>query len=183
VRHLLKKLGLEEWIRKIPGLEPRTKGGFPYRAILDVAEYCVRYLVCDRGMNRREAIREITRVIWGKLSESGRTKTSINEKTFATHMEELLRPLQRREITIKLLDPADASTHWHSNSFCFSLFAGEILLPRSTTWQKIPWLPSTVEGKTWYYCYVDASPLPSDASSMEIFSAVAGIRFEERPSQ
>jgi hypothetical protein len=167
LRYRMKDLGYEEWIRKIPGLAPRTKGGFDYGAVSEVAEYCVRYLVRDRGMNRREAIREITRVIWGNLSESGRKKTSKGLKEFATRMEERLRPLQRREITIKLPD----------DSFCFSLFAGSILLPRSTTWQKIPWLPSTVEGKTVYYCYVDAG------SSAELLSPAAGIRFEERPSQ
>jgi hypothetical protein len=173
LRYLMKQCGYEAWIRQLPGLQPRTRRGFDYDAILEVVEYCVRYLVREHGMKRREAIRKIAGTIWGNLSSaSARKKTSKGPKEFATRMEELLRPLQRGEVTIKLPD----------HSFCFALFANSILLPHSTTPQKISWLPSTAgEGSALYYWYVDASPSIPGASSIELFSDAAGIRFEERP--
>jgi hypothetical protein len=45
LRRLLKCLGYGDWIRKIPGLEPRTRRGFDYDFVLEPVEYCVRYLV------------------------------------------------------------------------------------------------------------------------------------------
>jgi antirestriction protein ArdC len=107
VRYLLKNLGLEEWIRKIPELEPRTKGGFRYHAVLEPVEYCVRHLLDrNRGMKRRGAIQKVSHTIWRNLSappSPARRMTSKSMKTFATHMEELLlRFRPPRVVTIDL---------------------------------------------------------------------------------
>jgi hypothetical protein len=146
LRHLLKRAGRQDLVKEIPGAESRGKGGFDYGAVLEPVEYCVRYLVRERGMKRRQAIREVTGTIWGNLSASARKKTSKGLKEFATRMEERLLTFRGREVTIKL--------PYHS--FCFSLFASSILLPHSTTWKKLPWPQLSTAGcagSTWYYRY------------------------------
>ena len=123
LRNLLKKFGREDLIPQIAGLAKRGKGGFDYRALLEVAEYCVRYLVRDYGMKRREAIREVSGTIWKNLSKPGQVKTSKNKQAFARRMEELLLSLKGREVTFVL----------PRHAFCIPLFAGSILFRPSTS--------------------------------------------------
>jgi hypothetical protein len=123
LRNLLKKFGREDLIPQIAGLAKRGKGGFDYRALLEVAEYCVRYLVRDYGMKRREAIREVSGTIWNNLSKPGQIKTSKNKQAFARRMEELLLSLKGREVTFEL----------PRHAFCIPLFAGSILFRPSTS--------------------------------------------------
>jgi hypothetical protein len=127
LRSLLKKYSCEHLIPQIPGLAKRGKGGFDYRALLEVVEYCVRYLVRDYGMKRREAIREVSGTIWKNLSGPGQIKTSKNKQAFARRLEELLLSLKGREVTFEL----------PRHAFCIPLFAGSILFRPSTFPQEV----------------------------------------------